>query len=156
MIKALLLQIHAHEQQQFEEEFDLFESQECGLEGIKSELDLYLDESRLDRKQNMELDILCYWKANSARYPDLSFLTRDVVLSIPITTVASEAAFSIGGRIIGKFRSSIVPKNAEALLCTQDWQHNANVVEEEDEEEEELVEDFEERAALIANMNISV
>ncbi|KAG5554533.1 hypothetical protein RHGRI_012175 [Rhododendron griersonianum] len=99
----------------------------------------------------MELDILCYWKANSATYLDLSLLAHDV-LRIPITTVASESAFTIG-----KFRSSIVPKNAEALLCTQDWQYNANVVEEEDEEEEELVEDFEERvAALIANMNISV
>lgn len=138
------------------DEFDVFESQECGLSRIKSELDLYLEEPRLDRKKNVDLDILCYWKANTSRYPNLSFMARDI-LSIPITTIASESAFSIGGRIIDKYRSSLIPKNVEALLCTRDWQYNANIVEEEDEEEEELVEDFEERvAALRANTAISV
>ncbi|GJX35783.1 monodehydroascorbate reductase [Tanacetum coccineum] len=35
--------------------------------------------------------------------------------------VASESAFSTGGRVIDKFRSCLTPKTAEALLCTQDW-----------------------------------
>lgn len=47
-------------------------------------------------------------------------MARDI-LSIPIATVASESTFSIGGRIIGKFQSSILPSNAEAKLCAKDW-----------------------------------
>ena len=79
---------------------------------------MYLEEVRIDGKEN--LDVLDYWKANKIRYPELASMARDI-LSIPITSVASESAFSIGGQIIGKYRSSILPKNTEALLCTRDW-----------------------------------
>ncbi|XP_059304020.1 zinc finger BED domain-containing protein DAYSLEEPER-like [Lycium ferocissimum] len=101
------------------EEFDMFESQLESNTG-KTQLDLYLEEASLDRKTNPNLDVLGFWKDNRLRYPELSLMTRDV-FSVPITTVASESAFSIGGRIIGKFRSSILPANAEAQLCTRDW-----------------------------------
>jgi hypothetical protein len=42
-------------------------------------------------------------------------------LAIPLTTVASESAFSTGGHIIDCFRSSSAPKTVEALICTQNW-----------------------------------
>ena len=79
---------------------------------------MYLREVRIDGKEN--LDVISYWKANKVRYLELALMARDI-FSIPITSVASESAFSIGGQIIQKYRSSILPKNAEALLCTRDW-----------------------------------
>ncbi|KAK9279067.1 hypothetical protein L1049_012742 [Liquidambar formosana] len=68
-------------------------------------------------------------------------MARDI-LSIPITIVASELAFSIGGRIIDKYRSSIVPKNVEALLCTRDWLCGLRAEEDSLDDESLLVEDF--------------
>ncbi|KAK6806033.1 hypothetical protein RDI58_003818 [Solanum bulbocastanum] len=53
------------------------------------------------------------------RYPELSLMAK-AVLSMPISTVASESTFSIGGQIIGRYQSSILPENAEAKLCAQD------------------------------------
>ena len=84
----------------------------------KSELRLYLEEPELPRKAN--IDVLQYWKENQARYPRLALMARDL-LSVQITTVASESSFSIGGRILSKYRSSLSPSSAEALLCTRDW-----------------------------------
>ncbi|XP_020966946.1 EKC/KEOPS complex subunit BUD32-like [Arachis ipaensis] len=43
------------------------------------------------------------------------------VLAIPVSTVASESAFSTGGRIIDPYQSSLTPYMVEALVCTQDW-----------------------------------
>ncbi|KAL6204596.1 hypothetical protein ACLB2K_021863 [Fragaria x ananassa] len=68
----------------------------------------------------MELDILSWWKMEQHRYPILFHMARDV-LTIPISTVASESAFSIGGRVLDQYRSSLLPDTVQALLCTRDW-----------------------------------
>ncbi|KAM3374172.1 hypothetical protein P3S68_012886 [Capsicum galapagoense] len=49
------------------EEFDVFENQ-SELGRNKTQLDLYLEEPKLDRKANPNLDVLSYWKENSARF----------------------------------------------------------------------------------------
>lgn len=85
-----------------------------------SELDEYLGETY--RGCLNSLDILNYWKNHEQQYPVLSRMAGDI-LSIPISTVASEAAFSIGGRVIDRFRSSLLPENAEALITTRDWEY---------------------------------
>jgi hypothetical protein len=69
---------------------------------------------------NENFDILMWWKVNSTKFPILAEVARDV-LAIPITTVASESAFSTGGRVIDPYRSFLAQKTIEALVCTQNW-----------------------------------
>jgi hypothetical protein len=96
--------------------------------GTRNELDRYLAEERED--DNNKLDILDWWKRQSTRFPILSTLARDV-LAIPISTVASESAFSTSGCVLDDFRSSLTPFMVQALVCTQDWLRRTivNVVE---------------------------
>ena len=61
---------------------------------VQSQLDIYLDEGSY---VGNDLDVLEYWKLNKHRFPELAIMACDI-LSIPITTVASESSFSIGGR----------------------------------------------------------
>lgn len=77
-----------------------------------------MEEPASDRKR--ELDILEFWRSVQYRYPHLCQMAQDV-LTIPITTVASESAFSSGGRVLDQYRSCLTPENAEALICGRDW-----------------------------------
>ncbi|XP_042963535.1 zinc finger BED domain-containing protein RICESLEEPER 1-like [Carya illinoinensis] len=79
------------------QEFDSFGSNDLTAHMQKSQLELYLDEPRTYR--NAKIDILSFWKGNEFRYPDRAYMARDI-LSIPVSTVASESTFSVGGRII--------------------------------------------------------
>ena len=91
---------------------------DSGSLGVKSELDKYLLEDQ--EPESEDFDILSWWKVNSPRFPVLSQLARDV-LAIPMSSVASECAFSTGGRILDPFRSSLTPKCVQCLICVQDW-----------------------------------
>jgi hypothetical protein len=79
----------------------------------KSELDRYLMEEI--GKPNENFDILNWWKVNSTKFPVLAQIAR-IVLAIPITIVASESAFSTGGRVLNHFQSSLAPIAVEALV----------------------------------------
>ena len=81
-------------------------------------LDRYLEDPKIERRR--ELDVLTFWKENVKQYKELSHLARDI-LSVPLTTVASESTFSIGGRILNKWKSSYIPENVEALITTRSW-----------------------------------
>ncbi|XP_061340052.1 zinc finger BED domain-containing protein RICESLEEPER 1-like [Gastrolobium bilobum] len=85
----------------------------------KTQLELYLEDPRIDRR-NISLDVLSYWKANQFRYPEVAAMARDI-FGIPISSVASESAFSVGGRVLDQYRSSLKPDIVEALICTRDW-----------------------------------
>ncbi|XP_031374183.1 zinc finger BED domain-containing protein RICESLEEPER 2-like [Punica granatum] len=99
------------------EKFDDYADNVYSASSKKSELEKYLDETRSDRKT--DLDILEYRKINSQRYPTVARMARDI-LSIPVSTVASEAAFSCGGRVLNQYRSSLKPDLVEALMCSRD------------------------------------
>jgi hypothetical protein len=71
----------------------------------KSELDKYLSEETEDTE--MKLDLLVWWKASEQRSPILAKMARDV-LAIPISTVASESAFSTSGRILDDFAAPLL------------------------------------------------
>jgi hypothetical protein len=47
-------------------------------------------------------------------------MARDI-LSVHISTVASESTFSIGERVINQYMNSVKPDIAKALVCTRDW-----------------------------------
>ncbi|KAK9221894.1 hypothetical protein WN944_010325 [Citrus x changshan-huyou] len=94
-----------------------------GSPELSNELDLYLmEKTEKIAKSNLgtKFDILLWWRVNSANYPILSSIARDV-LAIPVFTVASESAFSTGGRILNQYRSSLTPDMVEALVLLQNW-----------------------------------
>ncbi|XP_072094067.1 zinc finger BED domain-containing protein RICESLEEPER 3-like [Arachis hypogaea] len=98
-------------------EFDC-ETQTCK---DKDELEIYLKEGLIHTNEDdLKYDVLNFWKINEDRFPTLSVMARDV-LSIPITTVASESAFSIGGRVLTKYRSSTLHAHVQMLICTRSW-----------------------------------
>ncbi|KAK9668680.1 hypothetical protein RND81_13G077900 [Saponaria officinalis] len=86
----------------------------------QSKLNVYLNDGKLDR--NVDLNILEFWKLNENKYGHLALLARDI-LTVPLTTVASESTFSIGGMILNKWRSSYLPDNIEALITSRSWLH---------------------------------
>ena len=71
----------------------------------RPELERYLNEEGGED----DVEILKWWKLNSPRFPILSHMARDI-LAMPVSTIASEAAFSTCGRTLDQFRSSLTPK----------------------------------------------
>lgn len=84
---------------------------------LKIELDKYLAE---DIMQDDKFDILNWWKDNQSKFPVLSEMARDV-LAVPISTLTSESAFTMGDRVLDEFRSSLPPGILQALICAQSW-----------------------------------
>ncbi|KAI8560296.1 hypothetical protein RHMOL_Rhmol04G0244300 [Rhododendron molle] len=99
-------------------EFDTYLEQEYSSV-CSSKVDKYLNDL-CERKDISDFDVVLWWKNNSNKYPILSQLARDV-LAMAVSTVASEFAFSTGGRVLDPFRSSLSPSMVETLVCTQNW-----------------------------------
>ncbi|KAG8369137.1 hypothetical protein BUALT_Bualt15G0120100 [Buddleja alternifolia] len=88
----------------------------CTKVSLTSELDFYLEESVLPRIS--EFDVLSWWKTNGVKYPNLQKMAKDI-LAIPVSTVASESAFSTSGRLVSPHRNRLHPSTLEALMCAR-------------------------------------
>ena len=88
----------------------------------KMELEQYLEEALfpLDDSNDLSFDILNWWKLNGPKYPILAKMACDI-LAIPVSTAASESAFSWGRRIVDDSRSSLASETVETLICIKDW-----------------------------------
>uniref|UniRef100_A0A803N7L4 BED-type domain-containing protein n=1 Tax=Chenopodium quinoa TaxID=63459 RepID=A0A803N7L4_CHEQI len=96
-----------------------YKKHKCERDGdAKIELDKYLEEDTAEDID--EFDILSWWKFNCSRFPTVGRIARDVLV-VPVSTVASESAFSTGGRVLDQFRSSLTPRVVKGLVCAQNW-----------------------------------
>lgn len=107
------------------DDYHSYSSRSTRTQTTKSQLDSYLEDP--ERDLNSELNVLEFWQQTVVRFPDLASLARDL-LTIPVSTVASESAFSLSGKIISPNRSSLKPKTVQALVCTQDWRRDEHNV----------------------------
>ena len=85
---------------------------------FRSELDRYLDEEMVNM-HTKNSNVLDWWKVVGTRFPTRRRIARDIY-AIPVTTVASESAFSTSGRVLSEHRSRLTSKMLEALMCSQD------------------------------------
>nr|XP_023897492.1 zinc finger BED domain-containing protein RICESLEEPER 1-like [Quercus suber] len=108
--------IASHE---FDEHIATKDDNECTID-----VDKYLNKA--SEKNREVFDILTWWKVNSTIYVILSEVARDV-MAIPVSTVTSESAFSIGGHVLDPFRISFAPKTVEALICAKNWLKNPSI-----------------------------
>ncbi|XP_071933869.1 zinc finger BED domain-containing protein RICESLEEPER 2-like [Coffea arabica] len=94
------------------------------VQPIKNELDTYFEDGLLTAADDstvdiVNLDALKWWK-DTTKYKILPKMAADI-LAIPISTVASEATFSAGTRVIDSYRASLAPETVEMLMCVGDW-----------------------------------
>ncbi|CAL5039304.1 unnamed protein product [Urochloa decumbens] len=84
----------------------------------KLELEVYFEDPM--SPGSASFDILAWWKINGPKYPVISRIARDV-LSVPITTAASESTFSSAKRILDDYRCNLLPETIEVIMCSHDW-----------------------------------
>jgi hypothetical protein len=107
-----------------EEELDsyIFDGQGHDDSIDTSDLEKYLADPilKVGKSNQHTFDILAWWKAHKEEYPLLGQLAHDV-LAMKVSTVASESAFSAGGRVLDPFCTRLDPTMVEALVYTKDW-----------------------------------
>ncbi|XP_075665725.1 zinc finger BED domain-containing protein RICESLEEPER 2-like [Castanea sativa] len=84
----------------------------------RMEFDHFIDEGVFKRRENF--DILAWWKSNGLKYPTLQRIANDILV-IPVTTIASESAFSTSERLFSPHHSRLHPNTIEAMTCAQNW-----------------------------------
>ncbi|KAK1558244.1 hypothetical protein Q3G72_000164 [Acer saccharum] len=78
-------------------------------------------QSLLSEEESLNFDIMSWWKSHESSLPVLSIMARDI-LTLPVSTVALEYAFSAGGTVLDERRSRLGPDILEAVVCLKDWE----------------------------------
>ncbi|KAM0928062.1 hypothetical protein ACQ4PT_002249 [Festuca glaucescens] len=100
---------------------DIVAQQKPAAARLQGEIENYLSDDLVPYTE--KFNVLDWWKVAGTRYPTLRKVARDI-FAIPITSVASESAFSISGRIVNEHRSRLTSHMLEVLMCYQDWLRN--------------------------------
>jgi hypothetical protein len=85
-----------------------------------SELSSYLDSDSLSQYDE-SFSVLNWWQDHKRTYPILSVLAKDI-MTIPVSTISSESAFSLSGRLLDDWRRSLTPAHVERLSLIKDWE----------------------------------
>jgi hypothetical protein len=88
--------------------------------GASSELSAYLHSDTVNQ-YNDEFNLLNWWHEHKLSYSILSILARDV-MTMPVSTILSESAFSTTGTIIEDRRRCLDPEMVEMLALVKDWE----------------------------------
>ncbi|GKB98492.1 zinc finger BED domain-containing protein RICESLEEPER 2 [Tanacetum coccineum] len=87
----------------------------------------------MEQEEFNNFDILSWWKGRQTQFPVLSIMARDL-LSVQASTVASESAFSLSGRVLSIRRTKLTPASLEMCICLKDHldaqeriQHTSNL-----------------------------
>ena len=76
-----------------------------------TDIDRYLSVETIPFEDNEDFEILEWWKKQQIKYS---------VLTVSVSTVASEAAFGASGRVVSKKRCNLSPEAIEAVICLKD------------------------------------
>ncbi|CAN0913920.1 Zinc finger BED domain-containing protein RICESLEEPER 1 [Linum grandiflorum] len=101
--------------------FDKFLHDTSQSQGVKSDLDKYLEEPLFPR--TADFNILNWWHVHTPRYPILAMMARNI-LGAPMLKVAPEHAFGNGGRVVEQDWALQQPATVQALMCCHDWIRN--------------------------------
>lgn len=85
-----------------------------------SELTNYLDSDPVSQFDD-SFNILSWWHDHKRTYPVLSILAKDI-LTVPVSTISSESAFSLCGRVLEERRRSLSPEHVEMVSLIKDWE----------------------------------
>jgi hypothetical protein len=100
---------------------DIVAQQKPVASRLQGEIEHYLSDDVVPYTETF--NVLDWWKVAGTRYPTLRKVAKDI-FAIPITSVASESAFSTSGRIVNEHRSRLTSHMLEVLMCYQDWLRN--------------------------------
>ncbi|CAI9277978.1 unnamed protein product [Lactuca saligna] len=98
------------------EEFDDYDNNDMDSTK-KSQLQVCLLEPRTKRTS---INILEFWQSQQYRYPELAKLAMNI-LCVSVSTVAFESTFSLGGRVLNEYQSSMKRDIVEPVICSRDW-----------------------------------